>query len=761
MSHLSTYIGIFLDQNSIGLLNKFQSYVPADWKWYGSHMTIKYFGAPMYPEDFPKPYNNLATASQDVTLIISHIGISDKAIAVKVNGYPLKNQIAHITLAVAPHGIPADAKAITNWKKIKPITLHGSIKGNGDANESIKNEENKLTENTKFKNLYDQIKKTKSFTTPEGRFSVYDIDKSPNRGDMFTVWEHPDGWIVRNALVPENLQQQNIATIFYQQMNAASIKATGKPLRSTQARKLSNGEVVHELSPLAIKLWDRLTRWGEVEKLGDKNYQFKLKEADETSDTVIPMGPRWNDQLDGGDYTSTVWAAPTMHVKYGGNMSESLMKKLILENLEKNHIVNNFNERTKKIYDVAIANGFTLIPAHDIIYAPEGLPNKCETNVFNKIKSNPDNYYPVGGWMIQHESSLVEHWWIYDIKQNKHIEITPMGDDRGWLTGYLGIINKDINDQITNSSIDHDFSNAPDFLKGGHVYYKYIKPNENISESVVKKIISENLIKHAKDELKRAGLFDKDADYGGMIAKAVMELMKVFSKQGHSGFSAPWVTELFAKLASYETLTPLTDNPKEWEDVSEYCDGDKLWQNKRNSAYFSKDGGKTWYNVDDKTIKEGIVLGVYSYALETPSLITELATTFPYNVNGAEATYDSWTDHPGDRNINELEHSEINTLPFINDVHKLNGKIYQIGGAIRDKFLNKKSKDLDIMISGLTSDQLLNILWSYGTANLVGESFGVIKFKPYGSKEDIDIALARSDTRVGTGHKGVNYPPTP
>jgi len=37
-----------------------------------------------------------------------------------------------------------------------------------------------------------------------------------------------------------------------------------------------------------------------------------------------------------------------------------------------------------------------------------------------------------------------------------------------------------------------------------------------------------NLIKHAKEELTRAGMFDKDSTYGGMLADAVMELLKVF-----------------------------------------------------------------------------------------------------------------------------------------------------------------------------------------------------------------------------------------
>lgn len=73
-----------------------------------------------------------------------------------------------------------------------------------------------------------------------------------------------------------------------------------------------------------------------------------------------------------------------------------------------------------------------------------------------------------------------------------------------------------------------------------------------------------NLTDYAKDELTRAGLFDKDSDYDGMLGTAALEIIEVFAKQGHSGMSAS-----------------------------------PLWQNKRKSTTFSVDGGKTHYDLDD------------------------------------------------------------------------------------------------------------------------------------------------------------------
>jgi len=116
-----------------------------------------------------------------------------------------------------------------------------------------------------------------------------------------------------------------------------------------------------------------------------------------------------------------------------------------------------------------------------------------------------------------------------------------------------------------------------------------------------------NLVNHAKEELKLAGMIsngtETDDKYNNLVANSVIELMKTFASQGHSGFSAGMVRELFNKLSQFQTLTPITSNPEEWMDTSEYCgEPNTLWQNKRNPATFSKDGGKTWYNLDESVL---------------------------------------------------------------------------------------------------------------------------------------------------------------
>ena len=82
------------------------------------------------------------------------------------------------------------------------------------------------------------------------------------------------------------------------------------------------------------------------------------------------------------------------------------------------------------------------------------------------------------------------------------------------------------------------------------------------------------------------------------------------------------------------------------------------------------------------------------------------------------------------------------------------GKIYQVGGAVRDEMLGKVSKDLDLLIVGIELKDLATLLTRFGKTNLVGKAFGIIKFVPDGATEEIDISVPRIDSKsTGKGHK--------
>lgn len=108
-----------------------------------------------------------------------------------------------------------------------------------------------------------------------------------------------------------------------------------------------------------------------------------------------------------------------------------------------------------------------------------------------------------------------------------------------------------------------------------------------------------NFMKHAERELDLLLGADNSEDfYNGGIRQAVMELMEVFARQGHSGTSASIVREMFASLSDFKNLTPLTNDPDEWTDHGIGYDGEHTWQNVRNSAAFSHDGGKTYWTLE-------------------------------------------------------------------------------------------------------------------------------------------------------------------
>jgi hypothetical protein len=105
------------------------------------------------------------------------------------------------------------------------------------------------------------------------------------------------------------------------------------------------------------------------------------------------------------------------------------------------------------------------------------------------------------------------------------------------------------------------------------------------------------LVDHAKTELEIAGLLSEEGDfYGGMTGKAVLELMEVFSKQGHSGMSAPIVADIFKKLANYEPLVPITGKDEEWVEAFKDENNQPVFQNLRESGLFKDADGKVTYN---------------------------------------------------------------------------------------------------------------------------------------------------------------------
>ena len=97
------------------------------------------------------------------------------------------------------------------------------------------------------------------------------------------------------------------------------------------------------------------------------------------------------------------------------------------------------------------------------------------------------------------------------------------------------------------------------------------------------------MIEFAKWQLNKLTEKCKDEDsktMQKMMNNDVLELLKVFSEQGHSGFSAPIAIRLFSKLANYRIITEVEDNPDDWDE-----DG----QHKYIPSIFKRDDGTCYY----------------------------------------------------------------------------------------------------------------------------------------------------------------------
>jgi tRNA nucleotidyltransferase (CCA-adding enzyme) len=82
-----------------------------------------------------------------------------------------------------------------------------------------------------------------------------------------------------------------------------------------------------------------------------------------------------------------------------------------------------------------------------------------------------------------------------------------------------------------------------------------------------------------------------------------------------------------------------------------------------------------------------------------------------------------------------------------------------VGGSVRDWLLGLEPKDFDVEVPGVTFDQLLRVLSPFGSTDIVGRSFGVIKLRVAGT--EYDFSLPRRESKTGAGHRGFAVEPEP
>ncbi len=80
-------------------------------------------------------------------------------------------------------------------------------------------------------------------------------------------------------------------------------------------------------------------------------------------------------------------------------------------------------------------------------------------------------------------------------------------------------------------------------------------------------------------------------------------------------------------------------------------------------------------------------------------------------------------------------------------------RTYLVGGCVRDALLGLPNKDFDLEVYGVGFEGLEAALRPHGRVDLVGKSFGVVKFST-GTGDQWDFSIPRRDSKVAAGHKG-------
>lgn len=77
-------------------------------------------------------------------------------------------------------------------------------------------------------------------------------------------------------------------------------------------------------------------------------------------------------------------------------------------------------------------------------------------------------------------------------------------------------------------------------------------------------------------------------------------------------------------------------------------------------------------------------------------------------------------------------------------IEKNGGRLYLVGGAVRDSLLNRHVSDADYCVVGITKEEFLYL---FPNAMIRGKAFEVFDL------EGCEFALARIEKKIGIGHK--------
>ena len=191
-----------------------------------------------------------------------------------------------------------------------------------------------------------------------------------------------------------------------------------------------------------------------------------------------------------------------------------------------------------------------------------------------------------------------------------------------------------------------------------------------------------------------------------VINKDILDIIKLFSEQGHSGFSAHYSMNILKRLMDYKPLSAITDDESEWtkldydEDLAYQCKRcPSLFKDKNGRVYnvegrvFSDDNGHTWYTNGNSRIyvelpytvpdkPEYVVIDNQQQRNAVLTTIINILSNINSNINSLNITED--TDLVSLVDMQYFDEIENKLL----DMHHISKPIYKIKDCETPKMWN-------------------------------------------------------------------------
>lgn len=115
-----------------------------------------------------------------------------------------------------------------------------------------------------------------------------------------------------------------------------------------------------------------------------------------------------------------------------------------------------------------------------------------------------------------------------------------------------------------------------------------------------------------------------------------------------------------------------------------------------------------------------------------------------------DETVERLAHHPETADLVDV-YRTVKRFAKVIEVH--GGRVYLVGGAVRDELLGGVPRDFDLEVHGLDTEKLEAIVGQFGAPKPSGKSFGTYKLDAAQGK--IEVALPRRDSQTGARHNDV------